>query len=119
MLEFAVEMVGLRCVVEEVRHHPRDFFGAGRVKVELFKDGKPVISSITNKRQLYAAVANKISEAQEKFDKILKQQKDEIEKRNAEMAKMRQQQTGQTENASAEGANESSSSKKNKKKKKK
>jgi len=63
MLQFAVEMVGLRCIEEEVRNHPRDFFGKGRVKVEMIKNGRPVKPEITNKRQLYAAVAKKIPEA--------------------------------------------------------
>ena len=118
MIQFACEMLGLRTIEEEVSRHPRDYFGVGRVRVELLKDGKAVKADITNKRQLYAAVASKIPEAQAKFDKMLAEQKAVIEKRNAEMqAKMKEQEAAKEGASAAAGGDGAAKKKKNKKKK--
>jgi len=45
-------------MLEENRRHPRDFFGQGRIRVNLFKeDGSPVVPGITNKAKFLVALA--------------------------------------------------------------
>ena len=63
----------LKFLVEPIAKHPRDYFGVGRVKVQLTDDdGYHMNNEIgTSKRKLYAKMGEVMPKAQEKFDAIL------------------------------------------------
>ena len=73
MLAMAVQMLGLRFVMEPLKKHPKDFFSFGRLKIELKDDaGRPCNSQIgTCRRKLYASIGQNIPEAMVKFTEAL------------------------------------------------
>ena len=83
MLKMAVDRLGLRSVIEPFKKHPRDFWGHGRLKIELVDgSGRPVNSSIgTSKRKLFEAIGNMIPEALVQYEDTLAAEKAEVKAR--------------------------------------
>ena len=77
LLRMTVTLLKLRCIVEPISKHPRDYFNSGRLKVELVdEEGKPKNSEIgTSKRKLFEMMAEKLPQAQKQYDELLAQQK--------------------------------------------
>ncbi|KAJ3325205.1 hypothetical protein HDV06_004995 [Boothiomyces sp. JEL0866] len=65
----AAKLLGYNVALELNKRHPRDPFTFGRLRIK-FKDenGAPVISDITNKKELLIRLAEKIPEAMEKMN---------------------------------------------------
>ena len=59
LISFAMESLKLKYIVDQLAKHPRDFFGLGRLKVQMTDDeGKPLNAEIgTSKRKLFAKIA--------------------------------------------------------------
>ena len=76
--------------MEPISKHPKDFFNTGRIRVELEDPmGNPVNAEIgTNKRILYAKMAEEFPEAQKAYDEALAKQKENQEKHKAELEKL-------------------------------
>ena len=58
----AVKKIGYKFIAEPLSKHPRDFFGNGRLKIEVVDEstGLPVNADIgTCKRKLFNAIADK------------------------------------------------------------
>ena len=77
LLRMACTLLKLRCIVEPIAKHPRDYFNSGRLKVELIdENGDPKNADIgTSKRKLFAMMAEKFPEAQTQYDELLAEQK--------------------------------------------
>ena len=116
LIGYAIELLKLKHVVERCAKHPRDFFGIGRVKVQLVDDnGKIMNAQIgTSKRKLFDAIADKIPEAKIKYNFILADQKEKAKVMEEEFKKT---QPVVTETKAPE-AETTGSKKKNKKSKK-
>ena len=122
MIAMAVQMVGLRYVMEPLKKHPKDFFSHGRLKIQLKDEsGRPMNSQIgTDRRKLYRAIGEKIPEALVKYTEILEQQKEELMEKKKQMEALRAEQMGQQPGVPGQEEEpvDASSKKKNKKKKK-
>ena len=77
LLAYACELLKLKHTVERVRKHPRDYFGIGRIKVQLLDDRDYVMNTAigTSKRKLFNAIADNLKDAKIKYDYILSEQK--------------------------------------------
>ena len=117
MLGICCDLIGSKYVLEPLKKHPRDYFEAGRLKVQLLDDaGRPANPKVgTSKRKLFWMIAEQIPVAQKKYEEALAQQKAVVNARKEQMAKLQQAQTGAKENPD-EAA--SAGKKKDKKKKK-
>ena len=62
----AVKQLGFTAQIQDKKVHPRDFWHPGRIVVKFFADSDgnkvPVNSAISKRKQLYRAVAKKITE---------------------------------------------------------
>ena len=115
LIAYAVELLKLRHVVERCRKHPRDYFGLGRLKVQMVDEqGYHMNNDVgISKRKLFNAIAEKLPEAKIKYDFILAEQKEKARVMEEEFKKTQPQ-------LKAQGAPEAAGeSKKNKKKNKK
>ena len=86
LLAYACELLKLKHVVERCSKHPRDYFGIGRMKVQMVDDNGNVMNKSigTSKRKLFNALADKIPDAQIKYDFILTEQKEKGRKMEEE-----------------------------------
>ncbi|KAJ1643601.1 signal recognition particle subunit [Coemansia asiatica] len=60
-LSVAVKQAGFNVCYEPNKRHPRDFFNAGRVRVELFNGGGPVNRAVDSRKKLMMVVAEKMA----------------------------------------------------------
>ena len=73
-IAIAVKACGFKFVAEPLCFHPRDYFGLGRLKIEMVNEetGLPVNEAVgTNKRKLFDAIADALPDAKTKYDEEL------------------------------------------------
>ena len=87
MLSICCELLKIPHELELLKKHPRDYWNAGRIKVQLEDDaGRPTNVKVgKSKRMLLQVIADQIPEAMKIYSAKLAKQKEEIAKFNEEM----------------------------------
>ncbi|KAL7752425.1 signal recognition particle subunit [Sorochytrium milnesiophthora] len=85
----AVKRLGLPCIIEETKRHPRDPLTMGRVRTVLKQDGHTFNRKVTNRRQLHKEIARLLPSVSEQVAVLLEERKqaelDEMKRMQAMM----------------------------------
>ena len=89
LLSFALSLLKVKHVQQLAGKHPRDFMGAGRLKVQICNEnGDPINPEIANKKELFRKMSLIWPQAQAEYEKRLTAQHEANDAKKAQMEAM-------------------------------